>query len=206
LIKERKITISKEGKGRLYYRLSLDYAPKDLFLKAKNYGFQVKRTYEHVEDVEDVLLENGIFKIKAGKKVRVKIEFVSVMRRYHIALMDLLPSGLEQINLNTPEVHKQRDLSVEEFFGRRNPFYYCFVDPSHWYEHFNMRDERTEAFASVLHQGRYVFNYVVNATTEGNFVAPPCKVELMYSPEVFGNCETQFIHVYKTGEVWYTPR
>ena len=195
--KERKITISKEGKGRLYYRLSLDYAPKDLFLKKKNYGFSVKRTYEPVEDQNDVVLEDGIYKIKAGKKVRVKIEFVSVMRRYHVALIDMLPSGLEQINMNTPELDSERKISTQEFFGRRNPFRYCFVESSHWFEHYNMRDERSEAFASVLHQGKYTFKYLLSATMEGSFVAPPCKVECMYSPEVFGNSETQFVTIIK---------
>ncbi|MFN2220151.1 MAG: hypothetical protein ACK2UA_16205, partial [Anaerolineae bacterium] len=55
-----------------------------------------------------------------------------------------------------------------------------------WYEHQNMRDERAEAFTSLLWDGVYDYSYVARATTPGNFVVPPAKAEEMYSPEVFG--------------------
>ncbi len=59
-----------------------------------------------------------------------------------------------------------------------------------------MRDERTEAFASVLHEGKYLFKYLVRSTTVGEFIAPPCKIELMYSPEIFGRTSTQKVIIY----------
>eukprot|EP00954_Amorphochlora_amoebiformis_P017133 1317227-Amorphochlora_amoeboformis.AAC.1 len=37
--------LHKEGKGRLYYRIGMNYAPKSLFVKASNYGFLVSRKY-----------------------------------------------------------------------------------------------------------------------------------------------------------------
>ena len=55
-----------------------------------------------------------------------------------------------------------------------------------WYEHQNMRDERAEAFASLLWEGVHQYSYVARATTPGTFVVPPAKAEEMYSPEVFG--------------------
>jgi uncharacterized protein YfaS (alpha-2-macroglobulin family) len=55
-----------------------------------------------------------------------------------------------------------------------------------WYEHTNMRDERVEAFTSLLWEGVYDFDYVARATTPGNFVVPPPKAEEMYHPETFG--------------------
>ena len=195
--KEKLLVITKEGKGRLYYRMAMNYSPRDLFLKARNRGFQsVKRTFESVEDPEDVNLEDDVYKVKAGKKVRVVIEFTSAQRRYHVSLLDYLPGGLEQINLSSPQVDKPRHLSNEEFFYKRNPFSYCFIEPSAWFEHYNMRDERTEAFASVLHQGKYYFKYIVIATTKGEFIAPPAKVECMYTPEIFGRTATQKLVVY----------
>jgi uncharacterized protein YfaS (alpha-2-macroglobulin family) len=55
-----------------------------------------------------------------------------------------------------------------------------------WYEHQNMRDERVEAFTSLLWDGVHEYVYVARATTPGTFVVPPPKAEEMYSPEVFG--------------------
>ncbi|NJD60652.1 MAG: hypothetical protein FIA98_14760, partial [Anaerolineae bacterium] len=48
------LIISKEGAGRLYYRLGLRYAPTDLNLKALDMGFVIQRRYEAVDNPEDV--------------------------------------------------------------------------------------------------------------------------------------------------------
>ena len=49
-----------------------------------------------------------------------------------------------------------------------------------------MRDERVEAFSSLLWAGVHKYDYVTRATTPGRFVVPPAKAEEMYSPETFG--------------------
>jgi alpha-2-macroglobulin len=38
---------------------------------------------------------------------------------------------------------------------------------SSWFEHQNLRDERVEAFASLLWEGVYEYSYVAIATTPG---------------------------------------
>ena len=55
-----------------------------------------------------------------------------------------------------------------------------------WYEHQNLRDERAEAFSTLLWEGVYTYSYVTRATTPGQFVVPPAKAEEMYAPETFG--------------------
>jgi len=64
-----------------------------------------------------------------------------------------------------------------------------------WYEHDNLRDERVEAFTSLLWDGVYEYTYVARATTPGNFVVPPPKAEEMYSPETFGRGATDRVIV-----------
>jgi uncharacterized protein YfaS (alpha-2-macroglobulin family) len=59
-----------------------------------------------------------------------------------------------------------------------------------WFEHQNMRDERVEAFASLLWDGVYNYSYVARATTPGIFTVPPSKAEEMYHPETFGRSAT----------------
>jgi hypothetical protein len=58
-----------------------------------------------------------------------------------------------------------------------------------------MRDERVEAFASLLWDGVYTYSYVARATTPGTFVVPPTKAEEMYHPETFGRSATDRVIV-----------
>ena len=64
-----------------------------------------------------------------------------------------------------------------------------------WYEHQNLRDERVEAFASLLWEGVHTYTYVARATNFGTFIVPPAKAEEMYSPEVFGRSASDVVIV-----------
>ena len=55
-----------------------------------------------------------------------------------------------------------------------------------WYDHQNLRDERVEAFTTLLWDGVHEYSYTARATTPGTFVVPPAKAEEMYAPETFG--------------------
>ena len=174
------LILSKDGPGRLYYRLGLQYAPTDLNLDALDMGFVVQRRYEAVDDPKEVFQDSdGIWHIKAGARVRIKITMVADNRRYHVALVDPLPAGLEIINPalmvseNPPQDPTSPDYRYSWWWGT-------------WYEHQNMRDDRAEAFTSLLWDGVYEYTYIARATTPGTFIVPPTKAEEMYSPEVFG--------------------
>jgi hypothetical protein len=184
------LILSKEGAGRLYYRIGLRYAPTDLQLDPLDMGFVVQRTYEAVDDPDDVTLdEDGVWHIKAGARVRVRIQMVAANRRYHVALVDPLPAGLEIINPalavsgSTPQDPNSQD------------FRYGWWWWGTWYEHQNLRDERAEAFTALLWDGVYEYTYVARATTPGTFVVPPAKAEEMYSPEVFGRSASDVVVV-----------
>ena len=181
------LIVGMEGDGRLYYRLGMRYAPTDLQLPPLDRGFVVQRSYEAIDDPDDVYQnEEGVWHIKAGARVRVQIQLVTNSRRYHVALMDPLPAGLEIIN---------PDLAVSESIP---------ADPSHsrlswwwwpWYEHQNLRDARAEAFTTLLWEGVYSYSYVARATTPGTFIVPPTKAEEMYAPEVFGRSGSDLVVV-----------
>lgn len=173
------LILSKEGEGRLYYRLGLRYAPTDLDMPPVDRGFVVQRTYEAVDDAADVQRDdNGVWHIKAGARVRIHLSMVADNRRYHVALVDPLPAGLEAIN---PALAISENVPSDP-----NERQYGWWWWSTWYDHQNLRDERAEAFATLLWDGVYNYSYVARATTPGTFVVPPAKAEEMYSPEVFG--------------------
>ncbi|MBS1121038.1 MAG: hypothetical protein H6Q90_3266, partial [Deltaproteobacteria bacterium] len=176
------LTIQKDGKGRLYYRVGMTYAPASLKLEAADYGFVVERKYEGVDDAKDVTrAADGTWHIKAGARVRVKLAMINENRRYHVALVDPMPAGLEAMN---PALAVTGPIPSDPAEQQSRGAYWWWYGP--WYEHQNMRDERVEAFASLLWEGVHKYEYVARATTPGNFVVPPPKAEEMYMPETFG--------------------
>ena len=180
------LTLDKQGAGRLYYRIGLNYAPKNLKIGAADYGFIVSRRYEAVDDAGDVTQNaDGSWTVKSGARVRIKLEMIAPTRRYHVALVDKLPAGLEIINaaLKTSEIVPRED------------FNYKTANRSYWLEHQNLRDERAEAFTSLLWEGAWNYSYVARATTPGVFVVPPAKAEEMYAPETFGRSRTDIVRV-----------
>ena len=186
------LILSKEGAGRLYYRLGLKYAPIDLDLDPLDMGFVVTREYEGVDHPGDVSRdEAGVWHIKSGARVRVKLKMVADNRRYHVALVDPLPAGLEIVN---PDLAVSGTPPPEE---QPNPFEkrYGWWWWRPWYEHQNLRDERAEAFTPLLWDGVYDYSYIARATTPGTFIAPPAKAEEMYSPEVFGRSGSDWVVV-----------
>ena len=93
------LVLQKDGKGRLYYRIGMTYAPTSLWLAPADHGFAVERVYEPVDNPEDVVrAKDGTWRIKAGARVRVRLTMAAEARRYHVALVDPLPAGLEPMN------------------------------------------------------------------------------------------------------------
>ncbi|PKN26841.1 MAG: hypothetical protein CVU65_04350 [Deltaproteobacteria bacterium HGW-Deltaproteobacteria-22] len=192
------LLLAKEGAGRLYYRIGMDYALSDLRPPAADHGFTLSRSYAAVDDPKSVeRLADGTWRIKAGSRVKVTLTMLAPSRRYHVALVDPLPAGLEAENaalLGAPPASSaSSNTSYGPGGGRhggrnsgRSYMLRWWRMWGHWYEHHNIRDERVEAFTSLLDAGVHTFVYTARATTPGNFVVPPLKAEEMYAPETFG--------------------
>ena len=195
------LILDKQGAGRLYYRIGMKYAPKNLKLAPADYGFTVLRKYEAVDNAEDVKQNaDGTWTFKAGARVRVRLTMVAGARRYHVALVDPLPAGLEILNPDLavtesiPADTGDGNTPVVEYGSRSYGRGYWYWR-NQWFEHQNFRDERAEAFSSLLWEGVYNYTYVARATTPGQFVVPPAKAEEMYHPETFGRTGTDFVRV-----------
>jgi uncharacterized protein YfaS (alpha-2-macroglobulin family) len=174
------LVLSKAGPGRLYYRIGLRYAGASLKVSAADYGFTVAREYESVDDPTDVRRDrDGVWHIKAGARVRVRLTMIAPTRRYHVALVDPIPAGLEAIN---PDLATTGRIPQDPESGAAAAWRWFSI----WYEHQNFRDERAEAFASLLAEGVYKYTYLARATSPGSFIVPPAKAEEMYHPETFG--------------------
>jgi len=180
--KKSDLVIEKDGKGRLYYRIGMTYAPASLELAPADHGFVVERRYEAVDDPGDVTRgKDGTWKVKAGAQVRVRLTMVNESRRYHVALVDPLPAGLEPMN---PALAVTGPIPQDPKTQKGQDRYWWWFRT--WYEHQNLRDERAEAFTQQLWEGVHKYEYVTRATTPGTFIVPPPKAEEMYMPETFG--------------------
>jgi uncharacterized protein YfaS (alpha-2-macroglobulin family) len=190
------LVLAKDGPGRMYYRIGMQYAPSSLVLVAADHGFTVERAYEGIDGKDDVTRDpGGTWHVKAGARVRVKLTMVAPSRRYHVALVDPLPAGLEAQNPTfattgaLPAGVDDENVTVMGAPGLGYPGHWWWWTRL-WYEHQNLRDERVEAFTSLLWEGVYSYSYVARATTPGRFVVPPPKAEEMYHPETFGRGAT----------------
>jgi hypothetical protein len=197
------LLLAKEGPGRLYYRIGLRYAPDSLVLEPLDRGFTVERSYEGADDPKDVRrADDGTWHIRAGARVRVRLTMVAPSRRYHVALVDPLPAGLEPMNpalavTGTVPGDGGSDvtlLGAPGLGGPRHPGHWWWWSRP-WFEHQNLRDDRVEAFSSQLWEGVHTYRYVARATTPGTFVVPPPKAEEMYAPETFGRGSTDRVIV-----------
>jgi uncharacterized protein YfaS (alpha-2-macroglobulin family) len=195
---QRDLLIAKQGAGRLYYRIGLRYAPQSLSLTPLDRGFTVERAYEGVDSPADVKRDaDGTWRIRAGARVRVRLTMMAPARRYHVALVDPLPAGLEALNPglattgSLPEDGGSQitPLGAPGLGGPRQLGHWWWWSRP-WFDHQNLRDERVEAFAALLWEGVHTYRYTARATTPGSFVVPPPKAEEMYSPETFGRGAT----------------
>jgi hypothetical protein len=201
------LTLAKQGRGRLYYRIGLRYAPAKLDLEPAEHGFAVERAYEGVDDPKDVRREaDGSWRLRAGARVWVRLTLVAPARRAHVALVDPLPAGLEAQNpalrvtgtLPDDDGDEVTLVGARGLGGRRGGgghlgSWWWWRRP--WFDHQNLRDERVEAFASLLFAGVHGYAYVARATTPGTFVVPPPRAEEMYHPETFGRGATDRVVV-----------
>ena len=91
--------LSKEGTGRLYYRVGMQYALSDLRPPPAEHGFSVARVYEAVDAPNDVRRgPDGSWRVRSGALVRIRLTMVAPARRYHVALVNPLPAGFEPLN------------------------------------------------------------------------------------------------------------
>jgi len=140
-----------------YYRVGITYAPARADVPALDAGFVVRRSYTAIDDPDDVVRVAGGYKVKLGARVRVTVEEINTTARYGVALVDPLPAGFEAVNdaLATSERSVARP------------------DDARW-DFRNMRDERSEAFAMTLAEGRHQLSYTARrASTPGTFPRRP---------------------------------
>jgi len=202
-MQDQLLTLAKKGVGRLYYRVGMKCASKDLKMQAISRGFTVERRYVAVDSAWDVIRDfAGTLRIKAGATVKVVVKITTPGMRYHVAMVDPFPAGFEALNpdtVGTRSVSEERNDDVvpqsegAEADGALREEGDDFIWHRTWFDHQNFRDNQAEAFTTLLPNGQVEYTYFVHATTPGTFIVPPCKVEEMYAPETFGRTSSEVV-------------
>ncbi len=162
--------IRKEGEGRMYYEVRMNYAPTEK-LEARDEGMVVFKSFQ--------TLDGKVIKdsFQLGDLVVVNLEVVTPEVRHFVVVNDPLPAGFVPVNLSfeTESTELARELEKR----RKQPWWQGF-------RHVEMYKEKILLFADYLAPGIHTYSYLVRVTTPGTYSLPATRVEEMYTPEVFG--------------------
>jgi uncharacterized protein YfaS (alpha-2-macroglobulin family) len=204
------LVLQADGPGRLYYRIGLRYALKDPVQKNLDRGIQISREYAGAYDRSEVSVqEDGTVLVKKGATVKITAHIYSPGERFYPALVDHLPAGFESVNTSLhggiqADNQQQRQRvwlrnipkRTGDLGGAKKTQEKIYETTySDWTSHQNLRDDRTEVFRDTMQPGHYVYSYLARATTGGTFLAPPMKIEEMYTPETFGRSNSVLVKI-----------
>ncbi|MFQ6066288.1 MAG: MG2 domain-containing protein, partial [bacterium] len=162
--------IHKEGEGRMYYEVRMNYAPTGA-LEPRDEGIAVFKSFETLEGkrIED--------SFSLGDLVVATVKLVLPQARHFVVVDDPLPAGFAPVNLSFETESRELAREIE----KRKP-------QSWWqgFRHMEMYNDRVLLFADYLPPGIHTHTYLIRAATPGIYSLPATKAEEMYTPEVFG--------------------
>eukprot|EP01129_Flabellula_baltica_P010788 TRINITY_DN4605_c0_g1_i1.p1 TRINITY_DN4605_c0_g1~~TRINITY_DN4605_c0_g1_i1.p1 ORF type:complete len:1414 (-),score=325.84 TRINITY_DN4605_c0_g1_i1:355-4551(-) len=87
---EHDLLLQKDGKGRLYFRLALNYSPSDMTVEPIQRGFQISREYQNF-DSKEIIGDT----VEKGTVILVTLNFYADFDCQNVIVVDKLPGGWE---------------------------------------------------------------------------------------------------------------
>lgn len=172
------LEIQKEGEGQFYSTLVINQFHTDKNSPAASNGLSIKREY---------ISEKGeTSSLAVGDTVTVKLTVSGLKtEENYMVIDDALPAGLVPIN---PTFKNEAENS--------------------YYTSYEITDYEIIQNGIVLSlyraaPGEKTYTYKARVIAEGEFIAPPATVSLMYSPEIHGRSNPQIVKT--TGEAVISP-
>ena len=175
-----RITMSRTGDGRLYYRVGMNWAPAAAPTKPTAAGLVIERALR-IERAGKPVTIDATTPIEGGELVAMDVELSTGVRRGYVAVEIPLPAGLEAIDMSIGSGRAAMRLP-----GHRGS----------WVNHQELRYDRVVLFADDLVPGRHRHTVYLRATTPGKYRMPPARAESMYYPEVFGHTAATTVTVH----------
>jgi uncharacterized protein YfaS (alpha-2-macroglobulin family) len=156
--KAQKLQFIENGNQTAYYQVVQSGYDLQLPTKRISNSIEISRTFKNLDGSE-------ISKAELGEEIEVHIKLRSLTDRtlHNIAIVDLLPAGLE---VSASEVRDNTD-------GNWEPDY------------IDIREDRVVAYGSVPTKINEII-YKVRAINKGTFIVPPLYGESMYDRKIFG--------------------
>ena len=172
------VQIIKNGKGRLYYTVNLNYFNYEKDIKPASKNISVKRSYALVSTVVD---NKGVMKesfspvkevVYSGQEIEVTLEVSSSDPLEYIMIEDYIPAGCEILD---------RKSGVS------------------WFSHQEFRDEKAVFFITNWwyydKQKTRTIKYRLRAEIPGDYEVLPTIVTSMYFPDVYANTRSDKITI-----------
>ncbi len=154
------------GDGVLYYSEQLQVQlPAESVLPVQR-GLFVSRRFVSPSDPF-----TPISSATVGDLVIAEMTVVVPDTVYFAAIEDSFPAGLEPVNLDLENNQADSELKKLRVWG---------------YDVDELRDDRAVVYAETLYPGTYTFQYVLRATTPGDYRVLPMQGYSFYSPGIFG--------------------
>jgi alpha-2-macroglobulin len=182
-----RLTLEKEGTGRLYYTLRMHYYRDAQQVEPLDRGFALQREYIAVDPATLQPTGERISQAQAGEVVQVRLTLTVPDGGYYVVVEDMLPAGLEPLDTSLKTVTdiaegaRVEDVEDTEETEEKSPY------PSWGYfARSDIYDNRVALFATYLPEGSYRYTYQARASIPGTYQTLPARAYQMYAPEVFG--------------------
>jgi uncharacterized protein YfaS (alpha-2-macroglobulin family) len=184
------VTLTRSGKGRLYFANRLSFALKGVQIDPVDSGIDIRREYSVKRDGAWHLL-SGPAQVRRGDLVRVDLFLSLPAPRNFVVVSDPLPGGLETVNTDLATASNVDDAEAP-YDKEGGSWWFHFGDWSEYnaslwsFYHRELRADSVRFYSDWLPAGNYHLSYAAQAIAEGSFEAPPVRAEEMYDPDVYG--------------------
>jgi uncharacterized protein YfaS (alpha-2-macroglobulin family) len=174
-----KITIAKQGRGKLYYSSLMKFYSTDRLQDQIKDNFEIQREYYFISREKDgdsyvnkLTKFNGL--ANSGDELLVRIKVHNRTSQEFFMLEDPIPPGCEVV----------KDETIYNSFTPGRVIELPFIRRS--YTDREIHDEKAAFFTTWFGKGDHEFSYILRAQIPGNFNVMPSIGMLMYYPEVRG--------------------
>jgi hypothetical protein len=170
-----RVTLQRQGKGRLYYRVGMEWSPPDAGTRAIAAGLAVATSLRDASGpvaAADVIEPGTLLALDVTVDADTQVDYVAV---------DIpLPAGLE---------------AVDRSIGRGRTAMTLHGSRGRGVSHEEIRKDRALVFADSLAPGKMTHTIFLRATSPGTFFMPPATAASMYFPDIHGAAPQRKVRV-----------
>jgi hypothetical protein len=183
-----------KGKGRLYYRSTLEYTPALSRVDAKDAGIEIRREIFLPSDLKKPVPPDGF---KRGEIYLNRLLVVISKPVMNFVIDHPLPSQFEAVNASfktesfrLKAILDRAQSGSDEYGEDGEGYYYSFETPNYEY-----RDDRVVITQEYLPPGLHELYFMTRPLVHGDANAPPTRAFMMYEPEIYGRTSGQIYSV-----------